>query len=397
MRIITLFAAGLSVMTFSGSAAASPLDAPGVTPKRIKIGIHAPTTGAVPLPASSVERGADLYFRWLEDKGIEINGRYVDVILRNDNSSPTQAEAVCKEMVEDDDVFLLVGVAGAEQIMACGRYADKAGVPYVSWGASTSGMKKLPRYFATSMHYGRQASMLADLLVEAHDALTQQNAIVWPDTPVYRTARDRFKAAMDDRGASVDLDRSVPITAGSAQAQMIASEMAVAGIDNAVFLGRPTFWIQLEGALRNQGAAVRWAGMAPMLGNDGIVGLMCNQSNDELMAEMLSYVPAFAGRNDYDDTHDKAMQKLYGVQGDDTTWAGWALGRNLAEMLEAAPRGLTRGNFVRAVTDATIATGIGPRLRFASGGSFVARKAHLLEADCADERWHTTKAFVSGF
>lgn len=397
MTITRLLAAAAFLMAATVGISASPADAPGVKPKRIKIGIHAPITGAVPLPVTSVERGADLYFRWLEDQGIRINGRYVDVVLRNDNSNPSQAVSVCKEMVKKDEVFLLVGVAGAEQIQACGRYAASVDVPYISWGASRSLMKKLPRYFATSMPYEKQAALLADLLVEKHDALAQQNAIVWPNSPVYRLARNRFKSAMEKHGASVDLDRSVSITVGTSEAQTIASEMALAGIDNAVFLGRPTFWIQLEGALRNQGAEVRWAGMAPMLGTDGVVEIMCNQSNGELMAEALSYVPAFADRDSYDDTHDKAMQKLYGEGGDDTTWAGWAMGRNIAEMLGKAPRGLSRGSFTRAVTEATIATGIGPRLPFGSGGSFVARQAHLLRADCAEERWLTREAFVSDF
>jgi branched-chain amino acid transport system substrate-binding protein len=397
MPITRLLAAATVLMSSTVSISASPVDAPGVKPKRIKIGIHAPITGAAPLPVTSVERGAGLYFRWLEEQGIKINGRYVDVVLRNDNSNPSQAVAVCKEMVNKDEVFLLVGVAGAEQIQACARYAASVGVPYISWGASKAYVKKLPRYFATSMPYEKQAALLADLLVEKHDALVQQNAIVWPNSPVYRAARNRFKKSMDKRGASVDLDRSVSITAGTSEAQTIASEMALAGIDNAVFLGRPTFWIQLEGALRNQGVEVRWAGIAPMLGTDGVVGIMCNQSDGELMAETLSYVPAFADRDSYDDTHDRAMQKLYGERGDDTTWAGWAMGRNIAEMLRQAPRGLTHRSFTAAVTDSTIATGIGPNLPFGSGGPFVAREAHLLRADCVEERWETRQAFVSGF
>lgn len=379
------------------TAVAAPLDTQGMGPKRLTIGIHAPFTGAAPLPSSSVERGADLYFRWLEHKGIKINGRYVDVVIKNDNSNPSQAVSVCKEMVKKDSAFMLVGIAGAESIHACGRYAASQGVPYASWAASTYGMKKLPRYFTTSMPFEKTGGLIAQLLTARHDAENQENGIVWPNTPVYKKAQQRFVARMDKLGATLHYNRSVPITAGSSEAQIIAREIQIAGIDNVFFMGRPTFWIQLEAALRDQAVSVQWVGMAPMLGSDDVVRIMCNQSSDEFEADMLSYVPAFSDRDDFDPRHDEAMQQLYGRPGDDTTWTGWAMGRNLAAMLRKAPRKLTRWTFVRALTDATIDTGIGPRLPYGKGGPFVARKTHFLRASCAGQRWITEEAFVSKF
>lgn len=376
--------------------AAAPLGSPGVRPKRITIGIHAPTTGAAPIPADSAEKGADLFFRWLERKGTKIHGRYVDVVFKNDNFNPTQAVAVCKEMVEQDSVFLLVGVVGGDQIQACARYAEGVGVPYISWGGTELGMRKMPRYFATSMSLDRQARLIADLLVARHDAKNQQNAIVWTNTASHQGVRDRFVAAMEKRGAEVHLDRPYPKTAGQSEATAIATEMRAAGIDNAFYLGRPTFWLQLENASRNQGESVQWASVASMMGTDAAVRTMC-RSGSGLKASALSYVPAFQDRLRFDPRHDKAMQAEHGEVGDDTTWAGWAMGRNIAKMLRASPRRLTRKTFTRSVTDAVIRTGIAPRLPYRGRGSFAARQAHLLEADCSLDRWVTKKAFASGF
>lgn len=387
----------LGLIGLPSAAVAAPLDGQGVGSKRLTIGIHAPFTGAAPLPSQSFQQGADLYFRWLEHKDIKINGRYVDVVIKNDNSNPSQAVAACKEMVKKDSAFLLVGIAGPESIHACGRYAASVGVPYISWAASTYGMKKLKRYFATSMPYEQQAGLIAKLLVARHDAKSQKNGIVWPNAPVYKKAKQRFVARMKKLGASVDYNRSVPVAAGSSEAQAIATEMQIAGVENVFYMGRTTFWINLQAAMENQGVDVQWAGMAPMLGTDDVVRIMCNQTSDELRADMLSYVPAFRDRKDFDANHDLAMLQLYGDTGDDTTWTGWAMGRNLAAMLKKAPRRLTHRTFVRKVTEATIRTGIGPALPYGRGGAFVARKTHLLRANCSGNRWVTEESFVSKF
>jgi branched-chain amino acid transport system substrate-binding protein len=397
MRTVRTALIGALLLGLLPGPAAASLASPGVTPKRITIGIHAPFTGASPLPSSSVEKGADLYFRWLEEKARRIHGRYVDVVIKNDNSNPSQALAVCKEMVEKDSVFMLVGIAGAEQMHACSRYAKKKGVPYVSWGASKYGMKRMPRYFATSMTFEQQARLVADLLVTKHNAKEQQNAIVWTNSPSYQGAYDRFLAVMEKRGAQVHLDRSVGIAAGQTEAQTVAAEMNVAGIDNVFFLGRTTFWIQLEESSRRQGDDVQWVSVAPMFGTDAAVRIVCQNSSNDVDAATLSFTPAYGDRGRFDPRHDKAMQRVHGEAGDETTWQGWAMGRNLGAMLRVAPRKLTRRSFARSVSDATISTGIGPRLPYGTGGSFVARQAHLLRADCAPRRWNTTKAFVSNF
>ena len=388
--------AGLTQVVPSPTVGAAPLGSPGVRPARIKIGVHAPFTGAAPLPSSSLEKGADLFFRWLESKGRRINGRYVDVVIKNDNTNPSQAEAVCKEMVEQEEVFMLFGLAGVHQIQVCGRYASSKGVPYISWGVTERGMREMPRYFATSMSYERQAALMADLFVSKYDAKKKQNAIVRPNSPSYEGAHNRFVAAMERNGAEVHYERTFPIAAGQTEAQAIAAEMGAAGVDNVFYLGHTTFWIQLVNAAETQNENFRWASFAPMFGTDDAVRMTCN-SNGALKASTLSYVPAFQDRDRFDRRHDKAMQAVHGEPGDDTTWAGWAMGRNIAAMLRESPRRLTRSSFARSVTDATIRTGISPRLPYEGSGSFAARQAHLLVANCASDRWETKKAFASGF
>ena len=98
--------------TPSGANSASPtpganVDRTGVTPNTIVIGLHAPVTGAAPFPTTSFQEGKDLYFRYINDKG-GINGRKVQVVFQDDQYDPSHAQQVCKQMVEQNRVFLLV-------------------------------------------------------------------------------------------------------------------------------------------------------------------------------------------------------------------------------------------------------------------------------------------------
>jgi ABC-type branched-subunit amino acid transport system substrate-binding protein len=133
-------------------------DTTGISGDTIKIGIHAPITGAAPVPSQSFQKGKDLYWDYLEKTNNLIFGRNVEAIFRNDNYNPSQAVSVCREMVENEKVFLLVGVAGTDQIQACARYAATVGVPYLSAGVTETGLANLPNYFANWMSYSRVRS-----------------------------------------------------------------------------------------------------------------------------------------------------------------------------------------------------------------------------------------------
>ena len=75
----------------------------------------------------------------------------------------------CREMVEDDGAFLLVGGGGADQITACAQYAADNGIPYLSAGVNENGLSDLDTYFATTLTYAEQAPMLiAQLQAAGH-------------------------------------------------------------------------------------------------------------------------------------------------------------------------------------------------------------------------------------
>src|SRR5439155_1128195 len=133
----------------SSTPATRAADRTGVTDTKIRIGIHAPITGAAPFPQNAFDKGKDVYWKFLAEKG-GIFGRNVEIVFRDDQFNPSRAVQVCREMVEQEHVFILMGAAGSEQITACARYANSMGVPYLSAGVNEEGLTGLASDWASS-------------------------------------------------------------------------------------------------------------------------------------------------------------------------------------------------------------------------------------------------------
>lgn len=379
-----------------GSAPSGPEptggDTTGVSGDTIKIGIHAPITGAAPVPSQSFQKGKDLYWNWLRQNNQSIEGRGVEVVFRNDNYNPSQAVAACREMVEDEEVFLLVGIAGTDQIQACARYAASAGVPYVSAGVTQIGVDTLRNYFAIWMTYPQQGPLLADLLVTKLGAKGEKNGMVRFNTPTFQDGHDTFVAAMEDKGASVDYDRAVSKTAGASEAQTIATELNQQGIENVHVLVSPTFFIQLAQAAVNQQYRPQWVGYGLTKGLDTVASVACRNSRSIDNARFLSPFPAYFDSNRFDPDFRKAGGT------DDIMLGLWGASKVIAEMLKLPGKDLSRERFIYFAERAQkLKTGVFPDVGFTPEDHLGGTAMHLLRADCANNRYVTEQAFVSDF
>ena len=293
--------------------------APGVTKSTIKIGIHAPITGAAPVPSQSFQKGKDLYWNYLKRTDNLIFGRTVEAIFRNDNYNPSQAVSMCREMVEKEHVFLLVGVAGTDQIQACARYAASVGVPYLSAGVTEIGLDGLSNYFANWMTYPEQGPLLADLLVSKLGAKDEVNGMLRFNTPTFQDAHDSFISAMERAGAEVAYDRAISKTAGASEAQTIATEMRTQGVDNVYVLTSPTFFIQLAQAAVNQQYKPQWTGVGLSMTIDTVANVACRNNGSIQNARFLGPIPAYVDSDKYDPQFrkeggtDDIMFGLWGV------------------------------------------------------------------------------------
>jgi branched-chain amino acid transport system substrate-binding protein len=390
----------VAITASSGFVLESPSSAtPGVSRRRIKIGVHAPFTGAVPLPSNSIQEGAEVHWKWRRARRRPIRRRHVSVIVKNDNYNPSQAVAVCKEMVERDGVFMLSGLMspeGKDQVQACARYAAAVGVPYVSLGTTKIGLKGLPNYLAFSMPWPEQARLLADFFIARLRARRRQNGMVRFNSPNYEDSHDSFIRRMENRRARVHYDRAISRGSGTAEANAVIAEMDARGIDNVFVLVSPIFFIQLLRAADDQNYHPRWTGIGITMSiNDEIVEAGCPSIRG---ARFFSPIPAFVDRNEFDRSYGRAMRRLYSERGDAISWLGWATSRPLAKLLNRAGRKLTRKRFIRrAERSRLIKTGVLPRIRFRPRDQFGGLGTHVLAPNCRDERWHTRARFKQDF
>lgn len=381
------------------ASAPSAGDSTGVSDDTIKIGTHAPLTGAAPVPSDSALKGAKLYWEWLKRNKQTINGRDVDALLKNDNYNPSQAVSVCKEMVEKDGVFLLSGIAGTDQIQACARYAASVGVPYISPGVTEIGLRDLRTYFAATMTYPQQGPLLADFLVKSLGARDEKNALVYFNTQNFYDGRDAFLSAMRRHGVDVYV-RAVSKTAGAPEAQTVGTDLAQRQIDNVYVLTSPLWFLQLLQATRSQNYTPQWVGVGITMTFDTVASVGCRNGTLD-RAKFFSPFPAWVDSNKFDPNFRQAVRAIYPEEGegDDFMWLGWMSTRGVAEALELPGRDLTRERFIYYLERArNIKTGIGPPNSFSPTNHFGADSTHVSEARCSqDQRWHTIRTFVKSF
>lgn len=112
---------------------------PGLTKDTIKIGIFAPLSG----PASSYGvdpvNGAKMYYDKINKEG-GINGRKIELVIKDDRCSANDLVTAVKELVESDKVFLLHGGSCSAQTMAAVEYVQRSKIPFVVLAASGDGL-----------------------------------------------------------------------------------------------------------------------------------------------------------------------------------------------------------------------------------------------------------------
>ncbi len=129
-RVQQLFIAGTLLAGFMGANAALAADkVPGVSSTEIRVGTLGPQTG----PAAAydgVRKGIITYFRYINDQG-GVDGRKLKLFAYDDQYQPSKTVQLAKRLVEQDDVFAMLGNIGSPTTGAIKKYIEKKGVPII--------------------------------------------------------------------------------------------------------------------------------------------------------------------------------------------------------------------------------------------------------------------------
>lgn len=104
--------------------------AQGVTDTTIKVGNTAATTGALSFVGVPFNAGVEAYFKLVNDNG-GIDGRMIEFVHYDDQFDPTLGVTYTETLVEEDEVFALVGHFGTPTVGATINYIQEQGVPMV--------------------------------------------------------------------------------------------------------------------------------------------------------------------------------------------------------------------------------------------------------------------------
>jgi branched-chain amino acid transport system substrate-binding protein len=130
----------------TAGAGARPVATPGVSSSQIHLGSSVPLSGEAAV-AGNVARGADAYFKYVNDHG-GVFGRKIKFTYLDDGYDPGRAVNNTIRLVQQEQVFAMFSSLGTNNNLAVRKLLNDAKVPqlFVSSGATTFGRdyKKYP-------------------------------------------------------------------------------------------------------------------------------------------------------------------------------------------------------------------------------------------------------------
>ncbi len=105
------------------------VDRTGVTGTAVKIGFFAPLTGPASIYGVAAKNVTVMYVDELNKAG-GINGRKIELIIENDESTGAKALAATKKLIERDKVFIIFGGCAASATAAAAPYVQEKKVPF---------------------------------------------------------------------------------------------------------------------------------------------------------------------------------------------------------------------------------------------------------------------------
>lgn len=366
---------------------AGPGDTTGVTESTIKIGVHAPVTGAAAIPATSFERGVGAYFEYMNKRG-GFHGRKVEVVFRDDQFRPDVAVQRCREMAETEKVFAIFGGAGSDQIEACARYAASAGVPYVSAGvhsASSNGsLGDLSTYFAATLTYEQQAGMVTRIArsVAGGEKVTLRVADNKSLDGYYNTQRSSLAKALGGDFVDPGASGRIPKNTSGGDALDVATRLCNSGAGVVVWNASPSSLLNTSASM-----SCTMTFVGPGLTNG--INIVANAGCPKLQgSRFLSPFPGM-DRMRQNSEFMKAYQEKNGNTAPDDLGAAVFAGEKLiGEVLLAAGAQLDRQRFLATMAQKKVfKTGIYPDTNFST--RFGGTAMWDLRADCSKREWVT--------
>jgi hypothetical protein len=365
----------------------------GITSGTIDIGVHAPLTGTgTPFPNNSFQAGAATFWK---QAGHTVCGRKVIPEFQDDQYTPAHARQVCSSMAKRD--FLVVGGGGTDQIQACATepYIHQNNVPYLSAGVTDNGLTNLSNYFAVSLTYQQQGTLVLKNAQQqgfATPADSNQDsdnipgakakwAVVTANTINFDGARKGMEAALT--AAHIPYKEFRQDQNGNYQgaATQFGQTLALDGFKTIFMDAAPGYFVfSVAGYYKQPGAVGNWVGPGVTYTEITVAQFICQQSGNAITGHAYFLAPAPGV-----DRATSDFKQAYGAKYDDIEWALWGLSNDLWNLLKMASNNLTRDNFLNSTEHAVIPSDPYVPVDFLHhGGHFGGTGAWVQKVNCGE-------------
>jgi ABC-type branched-subunit amino acid transport system substrate-binding protein len=184
---------------------------PGLTATSIKLGITIPMTGIASPGYNKIPGAMKAYFDYVNANG-GVNGRKINLVIKDDQYIPTLAVAKANELILKDKVFALIGTLGTASTKAIARSTQLStrGIPslFVNTGFSGFADKKAyPTSFSLLPSYQMEAKVIGKYLDE--NFAGKKVGLIYQDDDFGVDALNGFKQA------KIDFAVKIPYASGS--------------------------------------------------------------------------------------------------------------------------------------------------------------------------------------
>jgi len=242
LATLTLAAVALAV---SAAALAGPTRSgadPGVTSTSILLGATTPLTG----PASSyssVARGANAYFQYVNSKG-GVLGRKITYTYLDDAYNPANTIQATRQLVEQNHVFAIFNSLGTEQNLATRDYLNAMKIPqlFVATGDTSFGAEaaKYPYTIGFQPSYQAEGYLLGKYLARARPKA--KIAVLAQNDSYGRDLLLGLKRGLAGGGAKVIAAQNYEVTSSDVGSQV--AKLKTSGADTFAIFATPQFAIQ---------------------------------------------------------------------------------------------------------------------------------------------------------
>ncbi len=341
-------ASAAGALAMGVAAPAAQAADPGVYPKRVVLGMTTPVSGPASAGYLYIPRAAAAYFNYVNLNG-GINGREVDLVVKDDMYSPAKTQQATNELILSDKIFAMFGALGTDTHNTVVDTLNAKKIPdvFVNTGASQFGnVKKYPMTFPYFPSYAVEAKVMAKYIEDTPALSEKKRCFMYQDGDFGTDASNGFKAA--GMTFTTTTSYSAATVTQPFAAQVV--KMKSAGCQLVVFFGITQATANLLGTSAKAGFAPTW--MVTSVGSEpAIIKGILGASATALMNKL--YTPSFLTPiTDVGNPYVSQMKTLVEASGlpwNFYTYYGVNTAYVMAQAMKAAGSNLTRAGLVNAL------------------------------------------------